>query len=200
MDHRKLLLTRVLWADPYKTIYHFKAYRLQNSIIFFFYHNYHKDHNWGDRENYSCVFPMIHLYVLVFYCFGKQCLGSESAIIVLKKPYGWLLIEVYFKSYELFKFEWAIFIAGLHTLLHISKNVSKINIRPKGFFSSTFDTTLCQLNCVIHGDPFSSFDWLEKEKTQYLIYFHSLWRHNKAIEWSDFFLKCFIFRTIIKII
>lgn len=117
-----------------------------------------------------------------------------------KKPYGWLLIEVYFKSYELFKFEWAIFIAGLHTLLHISKNVSKINIRPKGFFSSTFDTTLCQLNCVTHGDPFSSFDWLEKEKTQYLIYFHSLWRHNKAIEWSDFFFKCFIFRTIIKII
>ena len=92
MDHRKLLLTRVLWADPYKTIYHFKAYRLQNSIIFFFYHNYHKDHNWGDRENYSCVFPMIHLYVLVFYCFGKQCLGSESAIIVLKKTV-WLIVD-----------------------------------------------------------------------------------------------------------
>lgn len=74
MDHRKLFLTRVLWADPYKTIYHFKAYRLQNSIIFFFYHNYHKDHNWGDRENYSCVFnTFVRACILLFRqtMFGK---------------------------------------------------------------------------------------------------------------------------------
>lgn len=133
MDHRKLLLTRVLWADPYKTMYHFKAYRLQNSIIFFFYHNYHKDHNWGDRENYSCVFnTSVRACILLFRqtMFGKWI----SNYCAKKNPYGWLLIEVYFKSFELFKFEWAIFIAGLYTLHHISKNVSKINIRPYGFF------------------------------------------------------------------
>ena len=142
----------------------------------------------------------IHLYVLVFYCFGKQCLGSESAIIVLKKTV-WLIVD-WSLLQELWAFQ--VWVGNFHSWpLHSSSYLKKCFKNQHSairFFSSTFDTTQCQLNCVTHGDPFSSFDLLEKEKTQYLIYFHSLWRQNKAIEWSDFFFKCFIFRTIIKII
>ena len=187
MDHRKLLLTRVLWADPYKTIYHFKAYRLQNSIIFFFYHNYHKDHNWGDRENYSCVFnTFVRACILLF----RQTMFGKWISNYCAKKTLWLIVD-WSLLQELWAFQ--VWVGNFHSWpLHSSSYLKKCFKNQHSairFFSSTFDTTPCQLNCVTHGNPFSSFDWLEKEKTQYLIYFHSLWRHNKAIEWSDFFLN-----------
>ena len=91
----------------------------------------------------------IYLNLVVWKCGNMQIISKRDChSIVKKRPSRLRLIDVFFQSYDLFKFEHVIFFSDLCTLNHSSKrNILKVKNWALQIFSFNYSNLiLCQFS------------------------------------------------------